>query len=318
MYRLVDCGTWDDPWFAELAPNAKLFFLYLVTNRRSTSCGAFEITERAMAFETGLDVADIRRWLGEWAPRVQWWPEHTIVWLKNFYRHNNHNPKMALNAQRVVAALPACIQVEIGKAYPELLPIKEGVSIGYAEGMHIRKGKESKEKEEEKAKESKGAREGYLPEFEIFWQRYPRKEPSKKETARSWVKVMAQEEPPSPEQIMAGLERWLPVWAARGDPEKVPHATTWLNQERWTVEFPARASPRNGPWSAPGGKTFSELAKDAEARDESRRNGQGAGSHPRPLLANTQDWRERPGADVGDVDDGAGGHAIDAAYRERP
>lgn len=55
MYRQVDCGTWDDPWFADLHADAKLLFLYLLTNRRSTAAGAFEITTRQMAFETGLE-----------------------------------------------------------------------------------------------------------------------------------------------------------------------------------------------------------------------------------------------------------------------
>jgi len=82
----------------------------------------------------------------------------------------------------------------------------------------------------------------YPPEFEVFWTLYPRKEPSKKEAAKSWLKVFAVDKPPNTSDIMAGLERWLPVFAVT-DPVKVPHATTWLNQERWTVDTPARASP---------------------------------------------------------------------------
>lgn len=78
-------------------------------------------------------------------------------------------------------------------------------------------------------------------QFEAFWQRYPRKEPSKKEAARAWAKVKAPFD-----EVMAGLERWRVAWDSRGDPTFVPHATTWLNQERWTAPAPtsaARASP---------------------------------------------------------------------------
>ena len=59
MKRMIDTGTWDDPWFAELDPDAKLLFLYLLTNRRSTAAGVFEITARAMS-STSASVASRR------------------------------------------------------------------------------------------------------------------------------------------------------------------------------------------------------------------------------------------------------------------
>lgn len=130
MYRLVDCDTWADSWFEGLAPTGKLFFLYLLTNPRSTSCGAFEVTPRKMAFETGLDQADVERYLQEWSPRVQWWPDLNIVWIKNFFRRQgNQNDKTRINAARIVAGLPIPVQREIGKEYPELLPADDTLSI---------------------------------------------------------------------------------------------------------------------------------------------------------------------------------------------
>lgn len=129
-YRLVDCDTWADAWFEALEPGGKLFFLYLLTNPRSTSCGAFEVTPRKMAFETGLDQEDIERWLGDWQPRVHWWPEHSIVWIRNFYRRQgNHNDKTRINAMRIAEALPIPVQREIQMAYPELGPPPDTRSI---------------------------------------------------------------------------------------------------------------------------------------------------------------------------------------------
>ena len=120
MYRMVDCATWDDPWFESLHPKGKLFFLYLLTNPRSTSCGAFEITPRKMAFETGLTVEDVEGFLKAWAPKVQWFPEHSIVFLKNFYRRQVHLPRFARDARRRVAALPEQVQSHVLSEYPEL------------------------------------------------------------------------------------------------------------------------------------------------------------------------------------------------------
>lgn len=133
MYRLVDCGTWDDPWFEALAPQGKLLFLYLLTNPRSTSCGAFEITPRKMAFETGLSQDFIEKMLRSWAPRVQWWPEHQIVFLKNFYRRQSNSAKVRINAAKLVADMPSVVRDAIYMEYPEFLPGADTLSIPYAD-----------------------------------------------------------------------------------------------------------------------------------------------------------------------------------------
>jgi len=84
----------------------------------------------------------------------------------------------------------------------------------------------------------------YAPEFESFWALYPRKEPSKRKAFEAWSKANSRA---SPAEIEAGLKRWLPIFAAC-EPDKVPHATTFLNQDRWEVERPtSRAQPRASP-----------------------------------------------------------------------
>ncbi|HWV36405.1 MAG TPA: hypothetical protein VNZ55_12285 [Thermomicrobiales bacterium] len=121
MKRLVDCGTWDDPWFADLEPAGKLVFLYLLTNRRSTAAGAFEITARAMAFETGLTDDHIRDVLSSFGDRVVWWPEHQIIWVRNFYKHQYANENFRKSARGFVADLPFEVQRAIGAQYPDLV-----------------------------------------------------------------------------------------------------------------------------------------------------------------------------------------------------
>jgi hypothetical protein len=129
MYRMVDCGTWDDPWFESLEPQGKLFFLYLLTNPRSTSCGAFEITPRKMSFETGIPQEQIETWLASWSPRVQWWPEHQIVFLKNFYRRQSNSEKVRINAAGIVAKFPDQVRKAIYTVYPEFQSPDDTLSI---------------------------------------------------------------------------------------------------------------------------------------------------------------------------------------------
>ncbi len=65
--------------------------------------------------------------------------------------------------------------------------------------------------------------------FEVFWERWPKKE-AKGAGQRAWIKIPMAEYP----AIMAGLERWLlsDQWK-RG---VIPHPATWLNGKRWQDE----------------------------------------------------------------------------------
>jgi hypothetical protein len=80
--------------------------------------------------------------------------------------------------------------------------------------------------------------------FDDFWKLVIRKEPSKSKAYEAFVKALNRGAKYS--DIMVGLERWLPMWRALDDPTKIPYITTWLNQERWTVEKPAMPAGPNG------------------------------------------------------------------------
>jgi hypothetical protein len=136
MYRLVDTEIWDDAWYSDLAPEAKFLFLWFLTNRRTNSVGAYEITLRQVAFETGLKADMIDRLLTTLHPKVQWWPEHSIVWVKNFYGRQNNGEKIEINARRIVADLPSEIREAVGMAYPSLSLKEDTPSIPHAYPMH--------------------------------------------------------------------------------------------------------------------------------------------------------------------------------------
>lgn len=122
MYRSVDTEIWDDPWFSELSPTDKLVFLYFLTNRRSTPCGVFEITLRAVAFETGLGLADIHQALEHLHPKVCWFEAEQTIWVRNFFRRQNKNAneKMITGARNALANYPPRVRSEVLREYPEL------------------------------------------------------------------------------------------------------------------------------------------------------------------------------------------------------
>lgn len=136
--RRIDTATWDDPWFSDLPPDGKLLFFYMLTNRRTTSCGAFEITLRAMSFETGIGTERIRELLAMFGERVQWFPDEQIIFVRNFYRHQKPNASFTVNAQRAAAALPPVVRDTVYAVYPTLRTGcdsgEDTVSAGWGQG----------------------------------------------------------------------------------------------------------------------------------------------------------------------------------------
>lgn len=80
-------------------------------------------------------------------------------------------------------------------------------------------------------------------DFQTFWEPYPRKDSGRKTALQSWERAIKRGA--DPDAIMAGLARWLPVWEVT-ERQYIPHAATWLNQERWDAEPPPLPIRMNG------------------------------------------------------------------------
>ena len=94
-------------------------------------------------------------------------------------------------------------------------------------------------------------------DFEQFWQRYPRKI-AKKVALKSWLRLSEDDQ----KLALEGLERYIKYLQARGiDMEYVLHASTYLNQERWTdeLEIPVAKIQQAQWWKSEAGTA--EMAK---------------------------------------------------------
>lgn len=76
--------------------------------------------------------------------------------------------------------------------------------------------------------------------FDIFWEAYPRKV-GKKPAQQKFAKAVRLH---GFATIMAGLEKWQAAWVGT-DKQFIPHASTWLFQERYRDEPDAKA-PQDG------------------------------------------------------------------------
>jgi hypothetical protein len=52
-YRQVKTSYWLDSFILDLSSEARSFYLYLITNPKSTQCGIFELSTKLIVMETG-------------------------------------------------------------------------------------------------------------------------------------------------------------------------------------------------------------------------------------------------------------------------
>ena len=82
-YQPIHLKIWSDSWFAELRPQFKLVFLYLLTSPNIHPCGIFECRPREIAFHTGLTDRQAREALDALAGHVEYDSEKNLVWIVN-------------------------------------------------------------------------------------------------------------------------------------------------------------------------------------------------------------------------------------------
>ena len=90
--RGFDTGFWGDPFVQTLSPEGKLLFAYLWTNSHCNQAGLYEITLKTTAFETGMDEGTLPAVLESLQPKVEWYPDDNLVWVKNFVKRQSKSP----------------------------------------------------------------------------------------------------------------------------------------------------------------------------------------------------------------------------------
>lgn len=92
MYRMTSCDKWQDKWFSNLSPNAKLLFTFLTDN--CDNAGFYEINERFLLMLTGLDKKQLSEAIKE--IRKSYIksnnPEAGVIWIKQFLKHQKKLP----------------------------------------------------------------------------------------------------------------------------------------------------------------------------------------------------------------------------------
>ena len=128
-YRFTNSDKWTDGWFSDLSPNGKLLFIFLYEN--CDNAGFYEVNKKFMLFLLGFNETELKDAIKELGKCYVKSKDGTIVWLKNFLKHQKKTPlNFANNSHKQVILL---IQDNLSqkdkfkdcKELTELVPIKE-------------------------------------------------------------------------------------------------------------------------------------------------------------------------------------------------
>nr|DAJ54442.1 MAG TPA: Replication initiation and membrane attachment [Caudoviricetes sp.] len=164
-YRAIQVDFWEDGFVLDLTPEEKYFYLYLLSNSRTTQCGCYELPYKVVEMQTGYNRETVQKLLKRFEDygKTSYNEETKEILIKNWHKHNfSKSPKVK-----------NCILKEIekikSKDYKDYLyrvcieygyPI-DTVSIDYKnsndsldkdlDSLSIDLGEKEKEKEKEKA-----------------------------------------------------------------------------------------------------------------------------------------------------------------------
>lgn len=282
VFTKVERGYWQDEFILELTPEQKFFYLYLMTNNKVNTLGAYVFPLTMSTVELGYNKETVLKLLDHFAQvgKIIWDETTKEVFLLNWPKRNWNRKTATLRALKTdFDALKSPMLRE--KISALLSAFSDGEAIDDTEEQKGTNGNNEKQKEtngnngdilagrienrekrienreKEKEKEDGGTVFDAAAAFEIFYKAYPNKKNVK--TARTrWEKMKVT--PELYREIMEGLKRAKnsQEWT-KDDSAYIPHPATWLNGEGWKNEYkPLRqaAAPK-----APDGNMPDPLAE---------------------------------------------------------
>lgn len=252
-YRTIRVSFWNDPYIEELSHRDKLLYIYLFTCPHVNNLGVVEVSQKKIAFETGLPIHEVKDGLSRMREDGKVMLDGTTIWLVNFVKHQTTtSPKIIQSCKKLMSSLSSeIIKKELYLRYQHLfdgcdtkaIPTdtiaipSDTLSIPYAE----LEGELEGELEEKTLAQPPAA----VREFDEFWQAFPKKK-SKGQAKRAWDKLRKEKKlPPLPTILQAiAAAKAGHDWQKDGG-KYIPYPATWLNGEGWEDE-PTQVAKASG------------------------------------------------------------------------
>lgn len=148
IFRKIHVSFWQDPFVLKLTPEEKYFYLYLMTNPKTTQSGIYELPKTMMIVETGYNHETVEKLLQKFISygKIIYDDQFSEVMIVNWIRYNySQSPQVR-----------ACIKKEIKLIKSKILLeklIKVSIEYGYNINTEMNLISEEKEQEEETEEE---------------------------------------------------------------------------------------------------------------------------------------------------------------------
>lgn len=103
--RGVRTEMWSDYWFQGLNIQQRYLFVYLWSNDHCNQAGLYQITLATLSFETLITKEDLPEILKSLSPKVEWYPDENLIWVKNFLRRQAKSPSFLVGAGKVLLGM---------------------------------------------------------------------------------------------------------------------------------------------------------------------------------------------------------------------
>lgn len=258
VFTKVERGYWQDEFILELTPEQKFFYLYLMSNSKVNTLGAYVFPLTMSTVELGYNKETVLKLLDHFAQvgKIIWDETTKEVFLLNWPKRNWNRKTATLRAlKKDVDALKSPVLREkisdmlsaFSSDSTEESTEEQTGTNGNSEEQEGTNGNngdilagriENREKRienREKEKEDAGTVFDAAAAFEVFYKSYPNKK-NKPKARERWQKMKV-----TPElfaAIMEGLERAKnsQEWT-KDDSRYIPYPATWLNAEGWANDY---------------------------------------------------------------------------------
>ena len=119
-HRYVNTHFWDDSFIVNLDPIEKLLFLYFLTNPLASIAGAYEISIRRVAFDTGIDKDMILKILTRFETADKMIYKDGWILITNFIKNQALNPNIKKGIDESVSRCPDWIKERLYKGLESL------------------------------------------------------------------------------------------------------------------------------------------------------------------------------------------------------
>ena len=97
VYRHIHIDYWQDGFVLDLTPEEKYFYIYLMTNSKTSQCGLYELPKRIIETETGYNRETVDKLLDRFVEykKIKYCKETGEIFLINWLKHNRiSSPKV--------------------------------------------------------------------------------------------------------------------------------------------------------------------------------------------------------------------------------